>query len=254
MQGVHIPCFLFDQPPFSWYFSTIMKALFKAPIDLKRHTSLIYAEGVFGLGARRKRPMLRTMEQAEQARINRRAAESVAAFDEATLLWPNGVLFHRDDDDDDDANGPLAHPFLIQCQPQRYQGEVRIIGPAGGTVKFGPHDLRIPAGALDHWVVITGEIEVSWHVVADLSPQGLTFAAPAILELTFEKCLGAVTGTEVIGMLPDTLVPEATRDRLRILKYDSCRTLSRRVLEHSRMREGHNQNLVREPPQDFDER
>jgi uncharacterized NAD-dependent epimerase/dehydratase family protein len=33
------------------------KSLFKAPIDLSKHTSLIYAEGVFGLSARKKWPM-----------------------------------------------------------------------------------------------------------------------------------------------------------------------------------------------------
>lgn len=33
------------------------KTLFQAPIDLTKHTSLIYAEGVFGLGARKKLPM-----------------------------------------------------------------------------------------------------------------------------------------------------------------------------------------------------
>ena len=62
---------------------------------------------------------------------------------------------------------------------------------------------------------------------------------------------GAVTGTEVIGMLPDTLVPEATRDRLRILKYDSCRVLSHRVHEYTRRHEGTIQNRVREPPPGF---
>ncbi len=174
----------------------------------------------FGVGCTPEQ--LRTWEQAEQARINRRAAESVAAFDEATLLWPGDVLFHRDDDDDDD-DGPLAHPLLIQCQPQRYQGEVRIIGPAGGTVKFGPHHLRVPAGALDHWVVITGEIEVSWHVMADLSPQGLTFAAPAILELTFEECLGNTNTVQIayvddnldIISFPDTPSGETSSDKVR---------------------------------------
>lgn len=33
------------------------KSLFKAPIDLKKHSSLLYAEGVFGLGARKKYSM-----------------------------------------------------------------------------------------------------------------------------------------------------------------------------------------------------
>ncbi|GMR14188.1 MAG: glutamate formimidoyltransferase [Gemmatimonadota bacterium] len=65
---------------------------------------------------------------------------------------------------------------------------------------------------------------------------------------------GTVSGTEVIGMLPDPLVHEATRDRLMILEYDSSRALSRRVHEYTRIREINTQELVREPPRDFDER
>jgi uncharacterized NAD-dependent epimerase/dehydratase family protein len=33
------------------------QSIFSAPIDLKKHSSLIYAEGAFGLGARKKHPM-----------------------------------------------------------------------------------------------------------------------------------------------------------------------------------------------------
>ena len=36
---------------------SMVNSIFKAPIDLRKHTSLIYAEGVFGLGARKKFPM-----------------------------------------------------------------------------------------------------------------------------------------------------------------------------------------------------
>lgn len=35
----------------------MIKSLFKAPIDLRKHSCLIYAEGVFGLEARKKYPM-----------------------------------------------------------------------------------------------------------------------------------------------------------------------------------------------------
>ena len=35
----------------------MVNSIFKAPIDLRKHTSLIYAEGVFSLGARKKFPM-----------------------------------------------------------------------------------------------------------------------------------------------------------------------------------------------------
>ena len=128
---------------------------------------------------------LRTWERAEQARIERRTAESAAALVEGTRLWGGQFPILRPGEDYDD--GPPLNPELLQCEPPRYQGQARIIGPAGGTVEFGPHSLRIPAGALDYQVVITGEIVVSSHVLADLSPHGLTFATPAILELGYEE-------------------------------------------------------------------
>ena len=42
---------------FLWYSRRMAKSLFKAPIDLKKYSCLIYAEGVFGLRARKKWPM-----------------------------------------------------------------------------------------------------------------------------------------------------------------------------------------------------
>ncbi len=46
----------------------------------------------FGVGCTPEQ--LRTWEQAEHARINRRAAESATAFDEATRLWLSGGPHH----------------------------------------------------------------------------------------------------------------------------------------------------------------
>ncbi len=50
---------------------------------------------------------------------------------------------------------------------------------------------------------------------------------------------GRVTGTEVIGMMPDTLVLPAARDRLDLLDLGPVRMLSSRVMEHvlARVRE-----------------
>ncbi len=160
----------------------------------------------FGVGCTPEQ--LRTWEQAEHARINRRAAESATAFDEATRLWlSGGLMFGRDDDDERDGDGdgsggggydgPLVNPLLIQCEPQRYQAKATTIGSDGGKVQFGPHSLKIPEGALDRKVVITGEIEISQHVLVDLSPHGLTFAKPAILVLAFEKCRTNPTTVQV---------------------------------------------------------
>ena len=121
---------------------------------------------------------LRAWYEAEQARIAQAAVANEAAFDEAVREWNNRPL------------GAHAGSLLLQCQPQSYQASARIIGPSGGTVSFGPHDLHIPPGALSSSVVITGEIEVSQHVLVNLSPHGLTFAAAATLQLEYEHCSG----------------------------------------------------------------
>ena len=38
---------------------------------------------------------------------------------------------------------------LLRCEPQEYSGDAAIIGPKGGTLHMGDHELVIPQGALD---------------------------------------------------------------------------------------------------------
>jgi len=118
--------------------------------------------------------------------------------------------------------------------------------------------LRESGGGFAHLRALALALPSRRKVQISMNLEDLDQTSPVDVFMAVEEGVhdlgGAVTGTEVVGMLPDTLVSEATRDRLKILRYDSCRTLSRRVFEHSRMREGHDKNLVRESPQDFDER
>lgn len=64
--------------------------------------------------------------------------------------------------------------------------------------------------------------------------------APLAVLSAIEERVGArggrITETEVIGMMPDTLVLPAARDRLHLPDLDPARLLSRRVAEHVRSR------------------
>ena len=79
-------------------------------------------------------------------------------------------------------------PELLTCKAQSYVVAEKIIGPRGGSLRIGRHRLEIPRGALASKVRITGE-QVSGSVNSvRLSPEGLRFAKPARLTLSYDNC------------------------------------------------------------------
>ena len=84
-----------------------------------------------------------------------------------------------------DAAGPTP---LLLCQPLEYDGAAAIIGPEGGELRFGPHRLTIPSGALLTRTVVTAEAPTSLMVTADFSPHGLQFQKDVELRLDYEHC------------------------------------------------------------------
>jgi glutamate formiminotransferase / 5-formyltetrahydrofolate cyclo-ligase len=118
--------------------------------------------------------------------------------------------------------------------------------------------LRESGGGFAHLRALALALPSRRKVQISMNLEDLDQTSPVDVFMAVEEGVrdlgGNVIGTEVIGMLPDTLVHEATRDRLKVLEYHSSRALSHRVHEHTRMREKKTQDLVREPPQDFDER
>lgn len=80
-------------------------------------------------------------------------------------------------------------PQLLACAPREYTAGAELIGPNGGSIKLGPHELKIPAGALDHEVVISAVAPVSSLVEVQLQPEGLHFATPARLKLSYAECV-----------------------------------------------------------------
>jgi hypothetical protein len=78
---------------------------------------------------------------------------------------------------------------LLTCARQPYAQATAVIGSAGGQLVVGAHRLVIPAGALSAPVRITAE-QVSGTVNSvRFSPEGLKFAKPATLTMSYGNCL-----------------------------------------------------------------
>jgi hypothetical protein len=78
---------------------------------------------------------------------------------------------------------------LLRCEPQEYSGEAAIIGPKGGTLRVGDHELVVPAGALTEETLISAEAPTSSLVDVKLLPHGLQFRKPVKLTLSYERCV-----------------------------------------------------------------
>jgi hypothetical protein len=66
--------------------------------------------------------------------------------------------------------------------------DAAIIGPDGGTLHIGEHQLVIPRGALTREELIVAQAPTSSLVDVEFSPEGLTFEHPAELTLSYEGC------------------------------------------------------------------
>jgi hypothetical protein len=105
---------------------------------------------------------------------------------------------------------PLGGMGLVGCSPLPYDSVTQTIGPAGGTIVVGPHHLTIPAGALSQSVTITAVAPSDTINLLQFKPQGLEFARPALLAMSYANC-GLVT-----HVLPGHIA--YTTDALQILE------------------------------------
>ncbi len=84
--------------------------------------------------------------------------------------------------------GGLMNATLLRCNSLSYSSSSAVIGSGGGTLTVGPHRLVVPAGALAADVTITGEVIPGSVNSVRFSPEGLTFAAPAALTMSYRNC------------------------------------------------------------------
>ena len=84
----------------------------------------------------------------------------------------------------------FAFPSLLRCSPLPAASASATIGPDGGVLDVGPHQLTIPAGALQEPVTITAVAPSSSVIRVDFEPQGLTFQGTVSLSLSYAHCTG----------------------------------------------------------------
>ncbi len=81
---------------------------------------------------------------------------------------------------------------LIACESNaRSASGVATIGPEGGRLRMGAHELVIPAGALARSTEIGGEVVGGAGLAVRFSPHGLQFSRPAVLTLNYAGCAAA---------------------------------------------------------------
>jgi hypothetical protein len=85
-------------------------------------------------------------------------------------------------------SSPQRQFDLLRCEPRPYDGDAAIVGPDGGTLRVGEHQLVIPKGALTREELIIAEAPTSSLVDVEFSPEGLTFGLPAELTLRYKGC------------------------------------------------------------------
>ena len=77
---------------------------------------------------------------------------------------------------------------LVSCNVTTTSSASQRIGPAGGTLRVGPHTFQVPAGALDRDVTISAVAPAGKIVKVEFRPEGLRFARPTTLTLSYRSC------------------------------------------------------------------
>jgi hypothetical protein len=122
---------------------------------------------------------LEDLLEQEKARIDRRKNESQVVYDSLKVVWQEFL----------DRGGDRRATALLICDPLQYVAETKIIGPEGGDIDFGPHKLRVPAGALPWRTVITAEAPTALQVYGQFSPSGVRFLKELELHLSYQHCV-----------------------------------------------------------------
>jgi hypothetical protein len=118
----------------------------------------------------------------------------------------------------------LKDLHLLSCSPQAYASRTQAVGINGGTIYVGTHRLVIPAGALSRTYTIRAEQVTGRVNSVRFSPEGLRFARPAKLTLSYANCsplllLKRIVYTnELLGILE--LIPSLDNIRTKTVTGD----------------------------------
>jgi hypothetical protein len=88
-------------------------------------------------------------------------------------------------------DGVVSEPqisSLLFCSTQPYVAVTKVVGPGGGTIVIGTHKLVIPANALTRNYTIRAEQVTGRVNSVRFAPEGLKFAKPARLTLSYGNC------------------------------------------------------------------
>lgn len=104
---------------------------------------------------------------------------------------------------------------VASCKPQKDDQKSARIGSHGGILKIGSNTLVVPAGALSTTVEITAHAIPSNSARLEFSPEGLQFAIPATLTMSYAKCETPLFGVVVAYLQADTVTEvEPSRNHL----------------------------------------
>jgi hypothetical protein len=104
---------------------------------------------------------------------------------------PNAPLGHGPRGDHpsfsyNDAGGSTGG--LLSCTPLPYDSVTQTVGPAGGTIQVGPHELWIPQDALSSSVAITAVVPSTSTNQIQFAPHGLQFSRNTYLLMSYANC------------------------------------------------------------------
>jgi len=143
-----------------------------------------FSSGEQGLTRQQRHEELKALLRSQQKRIKQERELRKAGFEQVHAEWK---ALRRKWKRAGKA-GPNRPFDLVRCEPRPYDADAAIIGPEGGTLDIGEHQLVIPRGALTRDELIIAEAPTSSLVDVEFSPEGLTFGRPAELTLSYEGC------------------------------------------------------------------
>jgi hypothetical protein len=102
----------------------------------------------------------------------------------------------------------LVGNLLLPCNVTTDQWNSAWIGPNGGKLSVGNHQLVVPRGALPVQTQISAHAVSGNSVRVEFYPTGLKFAVPATVTLSYGACAPIAKPKQVVYLQADTTITE----------------------------------------------